>query len=177
MMQKILMLLACITILSGTVKADELEQRTAVSASELTKFLDDWSKYTAWLDRKGLNEQAGFNESLTEAYHYSKKEIEWVEKHDWSIDRFFYVKSRVIAGIRSVHMKQKQQVVIEMLKKQKINAIRNSSMSEATRGLLVNGIDASIAKAERSILLEGLTMAEFEMIEPEIEVIMKIMGY
>ena len=71
---------------------DELSATAPLTFEELSRFSRDWTDYIAWLDD---TDDAPAYATVSETHDYSPATRKWIEKRDWTVDRFFYVEQHI----------------------------------------------------------------------------------
>jgi hypothetical protein len=181
MKKKFFIVFLLIFALPCTLRADfdELSPMKPLNVDELTKFVKDWPDFVNWSYKEDeyFNKDNAFNDLNGIRNDYSDAVIKWIEKRDWTVDRFFFVEQRIRKALKYIMLEEKNHKKNLSLK-QNIKMIKQNDMiEESQRKAIIKRLNNKIRKNNELLNSFGVTKKEVNLIRPVTQELWSLFDY
>lgn len=147
-----------------------------ITFEELSKFSVDWEDYVKWMKKKGKKGGAAHTQ-MTPSPDYSKESQKFLERRDWTVDRFFYVEGRIRETLSYLIKVEKRDEYIKHVESQ-VRAIRASSaLSDSEKDRMETQLRNTVSRKEEYIPPDKpLTDGEIELVKANRATLVELMS-
>ena len=109
------------------LSAKDIHATQTLSFEELERFSKDWTQYTIWLKKQSSESNVVAHMSVNPTADYSKASRKWIEKNNWTVDRFFYIEKIIRESLNYLSALQKYEAFITQIDAQ-VDTLRKSDI-------------------------------------------------
>lgn len=133
------------------------------SASELTRFIDDWPSLMSMTEEAGeaLEDDASGLESL----RYSSMIQDWLKSRGWDSERFFYIADHAVRGVTSLQLGSESGEMAAQMEANRQAIMSDTTMSEQQRQQMLQMLDQSMQNMAQMITPEDIPASEMDLIK------------
>ena len=160
----------------GTLQ-EERKTSGVITSDEIVSFIRDWPQYVQWLKASGNESKAVAYLGVSQSADYPAEVIKWLEKRNWTADRFFLLEQK-FRGVISIQTQEAKIVSqISDLKKRIQMIGANTMLTVEQKQVMASKYSDNIKKLERNLEFDvPVTRQEYLLIKQNYGMLAKVLS-